>query len=305
MGTARGGGGVVECDGIDTGFCADGGVANSFTHCCRNYPFHTGRGGADDCHSLPGRAVDGSRQGRRNHVGNLDFDDVPEPRADSACDPIFPEARMTFILDPKTSPEDAPWGGKGRALYQLTKAGFNVPEWIAISPEAYQNENISDALRSAAKDLVSGNEYLAVRSSAGDEDGSAHSFAGQLESFLYIRPDDVPEAVKKVWESGFTERVLAYRREHKLAGPPRAPTVLVQRMIDAESAGVAFSADPVSGDKDVAVVSAVRGVGSALVAGEVDADTWHVSREGAILKRYIAYKAIAHDQNGAKTLSRE
>ncbi len=191
---------------------------------------------------------------------------------------------MTFILDPKTSPEDAAWGGKGRALYRLTKAGFNVPEWFAISPDAHGTD-ISEELGTASKRLSG--EFVAVRSSAGDEDGSAHSFAGQLESFLYIKPQDVPDAVKKVWESGFTERVLAYRREHDLAGPPRAPTVLVQRMIDAESAGVAFSADPVSGEKDIAVVSAIRGVGAALVSGEVDADTWHVAQNGAILQRYI------------------
>src|SRR6185436_17983498 len=61
----------------------------------------------------------------------------------------------------------------------------------------------------------------------------------------------------------------------------------------------------VSGDKSVAVISAVFGVGSALVAGEVDADTWHISRGGAILKRYIAFKSIAHDQHGSKTLSRQ
>jgi rifampicin phosphotransferase len=204
-----------------------------------------------------------------------------------------------FILDPKTAPEDAPWGGKGRALYRLTKSGFNVPQWFAISPNAYSetglNSQLSQQIRSAARTL---GERLAVRSSAGDEDGSAHSFAGQLESFLFIPPDDVPNAVAKVWQSGFTDRVLAYRREHNLSGPPRPPTVLIQRMIDADSAGVAFSVDPVSGDKDLAVVSAVKGVGDKLVSGEVDADTWHVSRERDILKRYIANKfpSLTDDQ---------
>jgi phosphohistidine swiveling domain-containing protein len=214
-----------------------------------------------------------------------------------------------IILDPKSAAEDAAWGGKGRALFRLSKAGFNIPEWFAISPDAYSKEGLSselsDAIRAAAKELVGINGFLAVRSSAGDEDGTSHSFAGQLESFLYIAPDDVPGAVAKVWQSGFTERVLAYRREHNVAGLPRAPTVLVQRMIDAESAGVAFSADPVTGDTNTSVVSAVWGVGSALVSGEVDADTWHVSRDGAILKRYIACKSTAHDYSGAKMLSRE
>jgi pyruvate,water dikinase len=214
-----------------------------------------------------------------------------------------------LILDPQTAPEDAPWGGKGRALYRLGKAGFPVPQWFAISPGAHSKDGVNpelrDAINSALKDIAADGEKLAVRSSAGDEDGPAHSFAGQLESFLYVSPTDVPQAIEKVWQSGFSERLLAYRREHGLTNPPRPPTALVQRMIDADAAGVAFSADPVSGDKDIAVVSAILGVASALVSGEVDADTWHVSPDGVILKRYIAFKSTAQHQDGPQTLSRE
>src|SRR3954463_1895309 len=108
-----------------------------------------------------------------------------------------------FILDPNTAPQEAPWGGKGRALFRLTKAGFNVPEWFAISPDAYSelgvNSDLSQQIQSAARAL---GEQLAVRSSAGDEDGSSHSFAGQLESFLHVNPDEVPASVTKVWQSG-------------------------------------------------------------------------------------------------------
>ncbi len=214
-----------------------------------------------------------------------------------------------LILDPQTAPADAPWGGKGRALYRLGKAGFPVPQWFAISPDAHSKDGVTpelrDAIKSALKQIAADGEKLAVRSSAGDEDGPSHSFAGQLESFLFVAPDDVPQAVEKVWQSGFSDRLLAYRREHRLTGPPHPPTVLVQKMINADAAGVAFSADPVSGDKDIAVVSAVLGVASALVGGEVDADTWHVSANGVILKRYIAYKSTAQYHDGPQTLSRE
>src|SRR5262249_21339623 len=75
---------------------------------------------------------------------------------------------------------------------------------------------------------------------------------------------------------------------------PRPPAVLVQRMIEADSAGVAFGADPVSGRRGVAVVSAVFGLGTALVGGDADADTWHVDRDGRIIDRRIAQKKIAH-----------
>src|SRR5213078_1024244 len=113
---------------------------------------------------------------------------------------------------------------------------------------------------------------VAVRSSASDEDGAQHSFAGQLDSFLFVAAPDVPAKVAAVWRSGFSERLLAYRREHNLTPMPRPPTVLVQRMVQADVAGVAFGADPVSGRRGVTVVSAVFGLGTALVGGEADAD---------------------------------
>jgi phosphohistidine swiveling domain-containing protein len=141
-----------------------------------------------------------------------------------------------------------------------------------------------------------------VRSSASDEDSAQHSFAGQLDSFLFVRPEDVPEKVAAVWRSGFSERILAYRRENGLPLLPQPPAVLVQRMVNAEVSGVAFGADPVTGRRGIAVVSALYGLGTALVSGECDADAYHVDREGHILGREIANKRTAHrfDPNGAE-----
>ena len=133
-----------------------------------------------------------------------------------------------------------------------------------------------------------------MRSSALDEDGAEHSFAGQLDSFLFVPAEGIPEKVESVCRSGFSARILAYRREHNLTGEPRPPAVLIQRMIDAESAGVAFSADPVTGRRGQAVVSAVLGLGTALVSGEADADTFTVTRDGSVVARAIAEKHTAH-----------
>jgi len=134
----------------------------------------------------------------------------------------------------------------------------------------------------------------AVRSSALEEDMIQHSFAGQLESFLFVSPSDVPHKVAEVWRSGFSERVLTYRRAHGLALIPQAPAVLIQRMVNADVAGVAFSADPVTGRRSIAVVAAVYGLGTALVSGECDADTYHVDRDEKIIQRDIVNKSIAH-----------
>jgi pyruvate,water dikinase len=115
---------------------------------------------------------------------------------------------------------------------------------------------------------------------------------------------DVPAKVAAVWRSGFGDRLLAYCREHNLGPTPRPPTVLVQRMVQADVAGVAFGADPVSGRRRLAVVSAVLGLGTALVSGDADADTYHVDgetpssgvnrRRATHIVRVRAAKALGH-----------
>lgn len=213
-------------------------------------------------------------------------------------------------------------GGKASALSALKIAEFPVPAWFVIAPEAFASsltaEQASDLasgdsarVRSAIErvlpsdevrqeialalaDLSPQGELVAVRSSALDEDGCDHSFAGQLDSFLFVSPDDFLSKVVEVWRSGFSTRILAYRREKNLSAAPASPAVLVQRMVDADVAGVAFSADPVSGQRSVAVVSAVFGLGTSLVSGECDADMWRVDRAGTIVEEKIAVKTIAH-----------
>ena len=104
--------------------------------------------------------------------------------------------------------------------------------------------------------------------------------------------DQVHQRIAAVWRSGFGERVLAYRHAQSLAPIPMAPAVLIQRMVQADIAGVAFSADPVTGQRGIAVIAAVYGLGTTLVSGESDADTYYVDRDGAIIKRVIAEKRM-------------
>jgi pyruvate,water dikinase len=230
---------------------------------------------------------------------------------------------MKYILQSADADIRAPLGGKARALAALRAAGLPIPPWIVVRPEAFEaslTPDQRDAL-AAAQDaeairavvaavqpgadvcievsnalscLCPGGERVAVRSSASDEDGAQHSFAGQLDSFLFVAADDVSAKVAAVWRSGFSERIIAYRREHGLPLVPRPPAVLIQQMVDADAAGVAFGADPVSGRRGVAVVSSVYGLGTALVSGECDADTFHVDRDGTIIERAIADKRVAH-----------
>ena len=135
---------------------------------------------------------------------------------------------------------------------------------------------------------------LAVRSSAPDEDAAGQSFAGQLESVLAVAPADVPARVADVWRSAFAPSVEAYRQSQNLEGPPAPPAVIVQEMVDADCAGVAFSAHPTTGQRGLCVVSAVRGVGTTLVDGTETGDTITVERTGAVVSHETAPQHVAH-----------
>jgi rifampicin phosphotransferase len=214
-------------------------------------------------------------------------------------------------------------GGKALALSRLDQAGLPIPEWFAVSPAAFAASLTAeqaaamasgDAVRlqaalqslrpcdaalaeicAALGELGGASWRYAVRSSAADEDSAQHSFAGQLETFLFVSPDAVGAKVAEVWRSGFTDRIFEYRRQHGLAVvPSSAPAVLVQKMVDADVSGVAFSADPVSGRRSVAVVSAVPGLGTALVGGEAAADVFKIDLAERIAERAIVAKKIAH-----------
>lgn len=180
-------------------------------------------------------------------------------------------------------------GGKAFALAALARAGFEVPPWFVVRSgvEGVADAALADEIAQALATLAPDGTLVAVRSSAVDEDGAGHSFAGQLESHLDVAPADVWARVQDVWASGRSERMAAYRKEHGLDGPPVSPAVIVQRMVRADAAGVAFSADPVSGRRSVAVVAAVQGLGDALVSGHADADAYEVSREGAVTLRAL------------------
>jgi pyruvate,water dikinase len=134
---------------------------------------------------------------------------------------------------------------------------------------------------------------VAVRSSAVSEDGASASFAGQYATYLGVTGlPDVLSAIRKCWASGFSAHALEYRRragsagveEHRLA-------VGVLELVDVRSAGVVFTMDPVSGDRDRLVVEANWGFGESVVSGQVTPDHWEVDRAtGHILAEHITAK---------------
>lgn len=120
---------------------------------------------------------------------------------------------------------------------------------------------------------------VAVRSSATGEDGADASFAGMNATLTNITGDDgLVTAVTRCWMSLFSPRVITYRASRGFLGTP-AMAVVVQKMIDSEKSGVAFTADPSTGARDRVVIEAAFGLGEVVVSGSVEPDTYVVSKE--------------------------
>src|SRR5215207_3560294 len=204
-------------------------------------------------------------------------------------------------------------GGKAAKLAALARAGFRVPNGFVITTAAFSSFVARNGFRSdiqaAAVRAVPlprdiGDEItraftrlggpVAVRSSGVAEDLGRASYAGQYETVLDVdTAGGVLTAVLRCWSSAFDERVARY---HAASGGGVIPAmaVLVQQMVPAEVAGVAFSANPVTGDRGEIVINAVRGLADRLVAGEVDGEHWNV-RAGAAALASPAADALDSD----------
>lgn len=214
-------------------------------------------------------------------------------------------------------------GGKGASLAAMTAEGLPVPPGFVIASTAFEAAVDTDALRKlmratdvdAARAMVStaepprepiGRHYaeltglVAVRSSACAEDSEAASYAGQQET--YLNTDGLAEVLANVvrcWLSFFTERAVFYRRE-KGSLDDVAMAVIVQEMVDSDRSGVLFTVDPVHGRRDRMVVEAARGLGEAVVSGEVTPDNYTLGRDGVVKKsRVVGAERVLSDADCA------
>ncbi|MDB2282110.1 phosphoenolpyruvate synthase [Halorubrum ezzemoulense] len=134
--------------------------------------------------------------------------------------------------------------------------------------------------------------FVAVRSSATAEDLPDSSFAGQQETFLNVREDDLLRRVKECWASLFTQRAIYYRQQRGFPHADVDIAVVVQRMVDAEKSGVMFTSHPSTGDPQV-TIEAAWGLGEAVVSGTVSPDNYVYDRErGAVDEVTVADKKV-------------
>ncbi|TKX68175.1 phosphoenolpyruvate synthase [Halorubrum sp. SP9] len=156
-------------------------------------------------------------------------------------------------------------------------------------PETVREE-ILDRYREMGED---GEEaFVAVRSSATAEDLPDSSFAGQQETFLNVREDDLLRRVKECWASLFTQRAIYYRQQRGFPHSEVDIAVVVQRMVDAEKSGVMFTSHPSTGEPQV-TIEAAWGLGEAVVSGTVSPDNYVYDRErGAVDQVTVADKKV-------------
>lgn len=191
--------------------------------------------------------------------------------------------------------DDGAHGGKAAQLGAALRAGLPVPPGFALAHEHVDDLARSDA-ESAPPQIVEAFASLggpvAVRSSAIGEDGAGASFAGQHATVLGVTcARTLLDAIRKVRESAHAPSALAYRKRLGVEGAPRMG-VVVQRLIDADKAGVLFTRNPLSGE-DERVIEASWGLGEIVVAGLVTPDRFRIARDGRVLERAAGEKDIA------------
>jgi pyruvate,water dikinase len=234
--------------------------------------------------------------------------------------------------------DETRFGAKSASLGELLGAKVPVPPGFAISADAYlaavegvQLEGLSaaecsQAIRAAAIPDALNDEItkryeelasetgdprpaVAVRSSAIGEDSEEATFAGQQETYLWVRgAEGVCEAVRDCWASLYSPEAVSYRAEMAAGHEAPAMGVAVQLMVDAAVSGVMFTCNPVSGDPSTVAINASWGLGLAVVGGEVTPDEFRVSKvTREVLTRSIGPKEIEYvpDPSGSGAARRE
>lgn len=157
-------------------------------------------------------------------------------------------------------------------------------------------QQVERAILDAHDQLTGGDGAVtvAVRSSATTEDAEDASFAGLQDTFLWVLDaQDTVKRVRECWGSLYSVESITYRRKHGLPEDGVAMAVVVQKMVDARTAGVMFTRSPTTGDKSVITIEGAWGLGSAVVSGEVTPDRWVMGKiTGEISVRDISDKHI-------------
>lgn len=221
-------------------------------------------------------------------------------------------------------------GGKGSSLAELVADGLPVPGGFVVTTTAYRRATEESELGTRIREALSsrgirpevagpriravfaalelpddlsagivaslealGSPAVAVRSSATAEDLPGASFAGQQDSYLNVQGTEaVLDAVRDCWASLWTDRALSYRRIRSVDSSQVEIAVVIQTMVDADAAGVMFTADVSTGERDVILVEASPGLGEAVVSGLVTPDRYRLREDGVTLEEHPGRREV-------------
>ncbi|GIW63392.1 MAG: phosphoenolpyruvate synthase [Patescibacteria group bacterium] len=203
---------------------------------------------------------------------------------------------------------------RGEKIRTLIKQGDFPPKFLEQlytfyldleikEKKIFNKLNIIAELTHHFKKLVK-HPYVAVRSSATAEDLPTASFAGQQETFLNIAGEhNLAIAVRNCYASLFTNRAIYYRFQKGFDHFKVGIAVVVQRMIQSDVSGIAFSIDPVTNRKDIMVIEAILGLGEYIVSGKVNPDHYEVDKNSfVIVKKQIGNQQVMLKKKGNKNI---
>jgi len=186
------------------------------------------------------------------------------------------------------------FGSKAVGLGEAVRDGLPVPRGVALSGPLVEAVASADefAVERVVEAVLPLGGPLAVRSSAVDEDGADASFAGQHLTLLNVpSADELQTALREIWWSANSDSAISYRKRVGLFTRPSV-AVVVQVLLDPESAGVMFTRNPITG-ADERMIEASWGLGEAVVAGLVIPDSYRIARDGRVLERRAGLKRVA------------
>ncbi|MDC0255448.1 PEP-utilizing enzyme [Bacteriovoracales bacterium] len=200
-----------------------------------------------------------------------------------------------WINDYIKSEQDVKYiGGKALHLFKLQNWGLSVPPFGVLSTESFKdwkkNGQLSEeTLQSIEKTIGKWNSpYFAVRSSMSGEDSADASYAGMMDTFLFVPPENLEECIIKCFQSIEGDRVKLYEGK-KSIGQEQLAAVVIQKMLSPETSGVAFGRAPV-GNSSFTYIESCFGLGEGLVSGLVEVDCFWADRFDHIKKRRIEDK---------------
>ena len=159
------------------------------------------------------------------------------------------------------------YGNKIDNLIKMRNAGINIPAFTVVPFEEAKKDEISF-------EYPSSKNFFSVRSSANIEDGSSSSFAGQFDTYLNVARDEVPDKIKSIVGSLESKGVTEYAKNNNIDINDVKMNVIIQDMIDADEAGVLFTANP-QGILNESVITVGRGLGEGVVSEKVDTTSYY------------------------------